>query len=76
MVAFARETGTAVIAEGIETSEELAAVTALGMFAGQGYLLGSPCTDTGEWATWRCGKDDGAPSEPSSAGASLPPDRL
>lgn len=74
MVAFARETGSAVIAEGIETSEELAAVAALGMFAGQGYLLGSPCTDTDEWATWTAEKDDSAPSEAFGAGASLPSD--
>jgi EAL domain-containing protein (putative c-di-GMP-specific phosphodiesterase class I) len=72
MVAFAGETGSAVIAEGIETPEELAAVTALGMFAGQGYLLGSPCTDTDEWATWTSEGDDGAPSEPPVLGQACP----
>jgi EAL domain-containing protein (putative c-di-GMP-specific phosphodiesterase class I) len=44
MVAFARETGAAVLAEGVETPDELAALRALGVDLGQGYLLGRPAT--------------------------------
>ena len=32
-----------IIAEGIETSEELATIQALGIPYGQGYLFGRPC---------------------------------
>ena len=39
---FALETGTAVLAEGIETDRQLAVVKALGFSLGQGYLLGRP----------------------------------
>jgi EAL domain-containing protein (putative c-di-GMP-specific phosphodiesterase class I)/DNA-binding NarL/FixJ family response regulator len=39
---FARETGCELIAEGIETEEELQAVRELGIQLGQGYLLGRP----------------------------------
>jgi EAL domain-containing protein (putative c-di-GMP-specific phosphodiesterase class I)/CheY-like chemotaxis protein len=39
---FARSTGCELIAEGIETSAELAAVRELGISYGQGYLLGRP----------------------------------
>jgi EAL domain-containing protein (putative c-di-GMP-specific phosphodiesterase class I) len=39
---FARATGCELIAEGIETSAELAAVRELGISYGQGYLLGRP----------------------------------
>jgi EAL domain-containing protein (putative c-di-GMP-specific phosphodiesterase class I)/DNA-binding NarL/FixJ family response regulator len=39
---FARETGCELIAEGIETREELQAVRDLGIQLGQGYLLGRP----------------------------------
>jgi EAL domain-containing protein (putative c-di-GMP-specific phosphodiesterase class I)/CheY-like chemotaxis protein len=39
---FASETGCELIAEGIETSEELAAIRDLGIGLGQGYLLGRP----------------------------------
>lgn len=52
MVGFAREIGAAVVAEGIETERELAAVTRLGMDAGQGYLLGRPAVRPEDWATW------------------------
>jgi len=37
-----RETDCIVLAEGIETSEELEALCALGVDLGQGYLLGRP----------------------------------
>ena len=44
MITFARETGCIVLAEGIETAEELEALCALGVDLGQGYLLGRPAT--------------------------------
>ena len=44
MVAFARETGAAVLAEGVETPDELATLRSLGVDLGQGYLLGRPAT--------------------------------
>ncbi|WP_427006330.1 sensor domain-containing phosphodiesterase [Pseudarthrobacter sp. H2] len=49
---FARQIGATVVAEGIETQEELAAVTRIGMTAGQGYLLGRPSVHPREWAAW------------------------
>lgn len=42
MVAAARALGAAVVAEGIETGEELHLVRALGIELGQGFLLGRP----------------------------------
>lgn len=39
---FARETGSRLIAEGVETEDELAMLRALGMDKVQGYLLGRP----------------------------------
>ena len=42
MTSFALEIGAAVIAEGIETREQLALLSALGVSLGQGYLLGRP----------------------------------
>ena len=42
LVRFAGETGAQVLAEGIETADELATVRALGIQYGQGYLLGRP----------------------------------
>lgn len=52
MVEFARQIGASLIAEGIETPEELAAVAALGMTAGQGYLIGRPSIEPKDWARW------------------------
>jgi EAL domain-containing protein (putative c-di-GMP-specific phosphodiesterase class I) len=42
MVAFGRETGSTLLAEGIETEAELAALRVLGVTLGQGFLLGRP----------------------------------
>jgi EAL domain-containing protein (putative c-di-GMP-specific phosphodiesterase class I)/DNA-binding NarL/FixJ family response regulator len=42
LVYFGAETGSELIAEGIETEEELAALRELGIQLGQGYLLGRP----------------------------------
>jgi PAS domain S-box-containing protein len=53
MVEFTRRIGAILVAEGIETEAERAAVTELGMAAGQGYLLGRPTVDEHEWESWR-----------------------
>ena len=42
VVTFAHGLGTTVVAEGLECREELTACAALGVDAGQGYLLGRP----------------------------------
>ena len=42
IMAFAKGQGTRVVAEGIETEEQLAALRDLGVGLGQGYLLGRP----------------------------------
>jgi EAL domain-containing protein (putative c-di-GMP-specific phosphodiesterase class I)/ActR/RegA family two-component response regulator len=42
LVAFCDHTGTDLIAEGVETAEERAALEALGVCYAQGYLLGRP----------------------------------
>lgn len=46
LVDFAGQIDAILIAEGIETSEELATVTQIGVAAGQGYFLGRPTTAT------------------------------
>jgi EAL domain-containing protein (putative c-di-GMP-specific phosphodiesterase class I) len=70
MVEFAKEISATLVAEGIETSAELSAVTGLGMTAGQGYLLGRPSIQSREWATWVHEDRYGSPGQmpwPSSA---------
>jgi EAL domain-containing protein (putative c-di-GMP-specific phosphodiesterase class I) len=52
VVAFAREMGGVVVAEGVERSAELAVVLGLGVDAGQGYLLGRPSIDELVWRGW------------------------
>lgn len=42
LVTFGHEMGAVLVAEGVETSEELEALAALGFDAAQGYLLGRP----------------------------------
>lgn len=42
MVYFATETGSAIVAEGVETERELQTLIDLGVSHGQGYLLGRP----------------------------------
>lgn len=42
LIAFARETGSQIIAEGVETASELTALRALGVERAQGYHLGRP----------------------------------
>ena len=53
MVAIATELGATVTAEGIETRAELRCVTALGVTAAQGYLLGRPSVSPREWSRWK-----------------------
>jgi EAL domain-containing protein (putative c-di-GMP-specific phosphodiesterase class I) len=42
---LAAQWGASVVAEGIETSEQLSVVRGLGITAGQGYLLGRPARE-------------------------------
>jgi len=52
LIFFARETGASIIAEGIETEDELAILKSLGVSNGQGYLLGRPMplADVARWS--------------------------
>jgi EAL domain-containing protein (putative c-di-GMP-specific phosphodiesterase class I) len=52
MVDFADQIGTVLVAEGVETPDELRVLTELGISAGQGYLLGRPSVQPKEWAAW------------------------
>ena len=52
MAEFAAQVGAVLIAEGIETREELAMVTSLGVTAGQGYYLGRPTVRPRDWTRW------------------------
>ena len=49
LVSFASKSGASVVAEGIETEEELAMLISLGVTTGQGYFMGRPAPA----ATWR-----------------------
>jgi EAL domain-containing protein (putative c-di-GMP-specific phosphodiesterase class I) len=42
LVAFARDTGSQIIAEGVETTCELEALRSIGVEKAQGYFLGRP----------------------------------
>ncbi len=42
LVFYARETGSLIVAEGVETQSEMDTLKALGIHRGQGYLLGRP----------------------------------
>ena len=53
MSEFAGQLGAVLIAEGIETGEELAAITSLGVTAGQGYHLGRPTVRLRDWTGWK-----------------------
>ena len=52
LTGFADQLGAVLIAEGIETRDELAAVAGFGVSAGQGYFLGRPSTRPQDWASW------------------------
>lgn len=45
--------GALVIAEGVETRGQLAAISALGITHAQGYLLARPSSDPRDWARWQ-----------------------
>src|SRR5439155_24763039 len=47
LVSFGRESGAVVIAEGIETKDQLKALGELGVGYGQGFLLGRPTQGAG-----------------------------
>ncbi|MGY2745562.1 EAL domain-containing protein [Pseudarthrobacter sp. O4] len=66
MVGFAEQLGAALIAEGIETNDELAAVAGLGVTAVQGYFLGRPTTRPQDWAHWNL-------PAPSKTGSDISP---
>ena len=57
MVDFAEQIGTVLVAEGVETAEELQVLTELGFSAGQGYLLGRPSVRPKDWAAWNTAMD-------------------
>ncbi|MEI2277373.1 EAL domain-containing protein [Paenarthrobacter ilicis] len=52
IVELAREIGADIIAEGIETEDELREVAALNVTAVQGYLLGRPSVHPLDWSAW------------------------
>jgi EAL domain-containing protein (putative c-di-GMP-specific phosphodiesterase class I) len=51
MVAFARDTGATLLAEGVETPAEAATLRELGVSLGQGYLYGRPTRVAGQATT-------------------------
>ena len=61
IVHFATATRTRVVAEGVETEDELQALRRVGVHYGQGYHLGRPTTDRDVWRSW-------SPSLPVGAG--------
>ena len=66
MVGFAEQLGAGLIAEGIETNDELAAVAVLGVTGVQGYFLGRPTTRPQDWAHWNL-------PTPSKTGSDIAP---
>jgi EAL domain-containing protein (putative c-di-GMP-specific phosphodiesterase class I) len=52
LTTFAEQLGAVLIAEGIETPAELAAISGLGITAGHGYFLGRPSLRPRDWAAW------------------------
>ncbi|TSE17693.1 EAL domain-containing protein [Arthrobacter sp. KBS0703] len=59
---LARHIGAVLAAQGVETQEELAAVTDLEMAAAQGYLLGRPTVHPLDWNAWTQSESEAAPS--------------
>ena len=43
LIFFGQETNAIIVAEGIETNDELSTLRRLGVPRGQGYFLGRPC---------------------------------
>jgi EAL domain-containing protein (putative c-di-GMP-specific phosphodiesterase class I) len=52
-VLLALDLDATLVAEGVETSDELAAATALGVDTAQGYLIARPSIDPKDHAAWR-----------------------
>lgn len=52
LVLLALEIGASVTGEGVETADQLHALSTLGVDHAQGYLLSRPCTDRDEWDGW------------------------
>ena len=52
VIAMAHQLGLTVVAEGVETAEELDTLKSLGVDAAQGYLTGRPTTSHQEWFRW------------------------
>jgi EAL domain-containing protein (putative c-di-GMP-specific phosphodiesterase class I) len=59
VVHVARDAGAQVVADGVETTEDLEAVVALGVDHVQGRLIGQPTTDSAIWRRWS-GSEQGA----------------
>ena len=54
LIAFAREVGSRITAEGVETESELATLRAIGVDKAQGYYLSRPCPLEDLMASARC----------------------
>jgi EAL domain-containing protein (putative c-di-GMP-specific phosphodiesterase class I) len=52
LVMFARGSGATIVAEGVETTSELACLAGLGVDALQGHLTGMPTSAPTDWANW------------------------
>lgn len=52
LVLLALEIGASVTGEGVETADQLEALSTLGVDHAQGYLLSRPCTDHSVWEAW------------------------
>lgn len=52
LVLLALEIGASVTGEGVETSDQLSALSTLGVDHAQGYLLARPSTDRSLWPDW------------------------
>ncbi len=52
LVLLALEIGASVTGEGVETGDQLSALSTLGVDQAQGYLLARPSTDREQWSSW------------------------
>jgi EAL domain-containing protein (putative c-di-GMP-specific phosphodiesterase class I)/putative methionine-R-sulfoxide reductase with GAF domain len=71
LVGFARQCGITSLAEGVETTEELNAVRAVGIDLVQGYLLARPGEGWPQSRRWRSGKGQVGP-EATAPGVEAP----
>jgi EAL domain-containing protein (putative c-di-GMP-specific phosphodiesterase class I) len=53
LVLYALDCGSLVVGEGVETAAELESLELLGVDAVQGYHLGRPTSDPGDYASWK-----------------------